>query len=276
MARALLWRDLGLCGDPHSQRLREAACLLIRYHTRPLHMLEGENPAARAMKLASSGEMAPAFTLNALCLLAEADVRGRISRDREALLDAVALARELAGEAGCLDGPRPFGSTHTARMLFKGASVWPEQALFDDRWGEVVLLCGLPGTGKDTWIRANCPGMPVVSLDDCRRELGVKPTEEQGPVVRLARERALALLRDRTPFVWNATSLTGLRSKWVELFERYGARVRIVFLETGWEENLRRNGSRAAFVPKDVIGGMLDRLEPPERWEADRVEWLCT
>ena len=94
--------------------------------------------------------------------------------------------------------------------------------------------------------------------------------------VQLARERALALLRDRTPFVWNATSLTGLRSKWVELFERYGARVRIVFLETGWEENLRRNGSRAAVVPEDVIGGMLDRLEPPERWEADRVEWLCT
>ena len=47
-------------------------------------------------------------------------------------------------------------------------------------------------------------------------------------------------------------------------------------LETGWEENLRRNGSRAAVVPEDVIGGMLDRLEPPERWEADRVEWLCT
>ena len=30
MARPFLWLDLGLCGTPEKQRLREAVCLLIR------------------------------------------------------------------------------------------------------------------------------------------------------------------------------------------------------------------------------------------------------
>lgn len=174
-----------------------------------------------------------------------------------------------------MDGPYPFCSAHTQRVLLRGGSVWRDQALYDDTWGEVTLMCGLPGTGKDAWIRANRPGQPVVSLDDLRLDLDVPPTENQGRVVQAARERAKALLRERQPFVWNATSLTSLRGQQVDLFERYGARVRIVFLETEWEENLRRNADRPGAVPEDVIDRMLQRLEPPGRGEAQAVEWLC-
>ena len=159
--------------------------------------------------------------------------------------------------------------------LFKGGSVWRDQALFDDSWGEVILMCGLPGTGKDAWIRAKCPGLPVVSLDDVRLELDVTPTQSQGQVVHAARERARALLRQRQPFVWNATSLTARRGQQVALFEQYHARVRIVFLETEWRENLRRNADRPDAVPEGTLFGMLERLEPPERWEAQSVEWHC-
>ena len=146
----------------------------------------------------------------------------------------------------------------------------------------MVLLCGLPGTGKDTWIRENCPGMPVVSLDEIRREMKVSPAESQGPVAVEARERARAYLRARQPFVWNATSLTPeLRRKSVELFEAYQASVRIVFLETGWEEGLRRNRERgkedpAKMVPEGRIEAMLERMTPPERFEAQQVEWRIT
>ena len=94
-------------------------------------------------------------------------------------------------------------------------------------------------------------------------------------VVQAAKEQAREYLRRRQPFAWNATSLTPLtRDALVALFEGYGARVRIVYLETGWDENLRRNTSRPARVPEDVIGRMLDRLEPPLPWEAREVEWV--
>lgn len=276
IARGLLWRDFGFCGDPKKQRFREAVCLLIRYHTQPLHLIEGKNPAVRAMKLAANGELAPDFTLEALCLLSEADARGRVAPDIPKLLDTIALSRELARENDCLNGPYAFTSARTQRALFSGVQVWRDQELFDDTWGEVILMCGLPGTGKDTWIRKNHPDWPTVCLDDIRREMGVKPGDNQGRVAQAAKEKAKGYLRSRKPFIWNATSLTSLRAQQIDLFESYHARARIVYLETEWEENLRRNAGRADAVPQSVIENMLEKLEPPERWEAQQIEWICT
>ena len=227
------------------------------------------------LRLAANGELAPGFTLRSLCLLAEADVLGRIAPDNPELLEGIELARELAGEEGCLDGPYPFRSVRTQRLLFEGGSLWKDQVLYDDTWGEVILMCGLPGTGKDTWISATHPDLPVVSLDGLRLELNVDPADRQGPVVRMARERARQLLRARRPFIWNATSLTSLRQNQLDLFHRYRARVRIVYLETPWSENLRRNADRRDAVPLNVLDHMLSRLEPPERFEAQSVDWLC-
>ena len=42
--------------------------------------------------------------------------------------------------------------------------MWKAQELYDDTWGEVILMCGLPGTGKDHWIRSHCPSLPTVWL----------------------------------------------------------------------------------------------------------------
>ena len=154
--------------------------------------------------------------------------------------------------------------------------MWPGQTLFDDAWGEVILVCGLPGTGKDTWIARNHPELPMVSLDDLRVSMGISPTASQGPVVQAGQEKCREYLRAHQPFVYNATNLTpSIRAGLVQLFEEYGAAVRIVFLETGWEEQLRRNRSRAAAVPETVIGQLLDRLSPPEGHEARHVEYVC-
>ena len=275
LARKLLWQDFGMCGEREAQRFREAVCLMIRYHTRPQHLIEREDASTMLLRLAANGELAPDFTLDALCLLAQADVLGRVASDNPEFLDRIELARELVREEGCLDGPYPFRSVRAQHVLLNGGRVWKDQALYDDTWGEVTLMCGLPGTGKDAWIRANCPGSPVVSLDDLRLEMDVAPTDDQGQVVQAARERAKALLRERRPFVWNATSLTSLRGQQVELFERYHARVRLVYLETEWDENLRRNAERPDAVPEEVIDRMLARLELPERFEAQAVEWVC-
>lgn len=66
-----------------------------------------------------------------------------------------------------------------------------------------------------------------------------------------------------------------MRSKLIGLFEDYNAAVRIVYLETGWAENLRRNANRADAVPEHVVEDMLGKLIPPHRWEAQYVEWHC-
>ena len=87
-------------------------------------------------------------------------------------------------------------------------------------------------------------------------------------------EAAKELLRKKQPFIWNATNITSkMRGALISLFEDYGASVKTVFLETEWEEQLRRNAEREACVPVSAIERMLGKLELPERFESERVVW---
>ena len=137
-------------------------------------------------------------------------------------------------------------------------------------------MSGLPGTGKDEWIKNYLQGLPVVSPDAIRKELGVKPTDPQGRVFSAAFARAKEHLRNKTEFVWNATDLTeNTRAKIVDLIERYGARARIVYLETGRDERIKRNAKRAGAVPEKAVDKMTEKTVPPLPFEAQTVEWIC-
>lgn len=66
-----------------------------------------------------------------------------------------------------------------------------------------------------------------------------------------------------------------VRAKQIKLFTQYRASTRIVYLETDWEEQLRRNASRPDAVPEQAICHMMEELVLPEVKEAHRVEWIC-
>ena len=130
---------------------------------------------------------------------------------------------------------------------------------------------------SEHFIEKNFADMPVVSLDAIRKKLKIDPTDAQGEVIAVAQEKAKEYLRKKQPFVWNATNLTAqTRGKQIDLFERYDARVRTIFLETEWTENLTRNSSRLNPVPTVEIEKMLSKLETPEVKECQAVEWLIT
>lgn len=279
MARQFLWQDMGLCGTPEKQQLRETICNLIRYHSFPPHAIDDPDGKRKLLAIAANGQNCPMFTIELLCVLCEADALGREcadEQDRMHMAEQVQLCREFAKEIGCYIGPFQFPSPHTRYSYLAGKDITPEVELYDDTWGEVILISGLPGTGKDTWIQENRPDLPMISLDEIRREIKTSPTDNQSKIVEIARERARELLRKKQSFVWNATNLSPMvRGKQIKLFTQYHASVRIVYLETEWTEQLRRNSERAETVPEQAICHMMEELVLAQAKEAQRVEWIC-
>lgn len=277
MARELLWKQYGLAGTQEAMNFRETICSLIRYHGFPPHVMDDENALAKMYRISSIGLLgATDFTMELLYRLANADMMGRQCADMETCLTAVECFRDFADDEDILYCPPAFGIDRYSENKFlnfrTGDCKTP--GLFDDTWGEVIMVAGLPGTGKDTFIAKNFKDYPVISLDDIRKEFGLKPGDtKNGEVIQTAKERAKELLRSRTPFVWNATNITRLRLQTIELFETYKARVKMIYLETTPEEQKRRNHNRDAVVSGEVIDKMISKLVLPEYFEAQTVEW---
>lgn len=269
IARQLLWSESGW-GSPVPFEVRERIVALVRLHGLPLWFLD-KNDLDRTLFAASYRT-----PLDQLALLAEADARGRTCADKTELIDRIDLFRETCRSHGCLDRPRPFPSDHSRVRYFRGLQQDPGYEAWDDTWGEVVLLSGLPGAGKDTWLREHLSDLPIVSLDAIRRAERIDPEKPQGRVVSVAKEQARGFLRRRQPFAWNATNLTRrLRDPLVGLFLGYGARVRIVYLDAPLDAVLRRNRERPEPVPEDVVAHLASQLDLPDLTEAHRVEHAC-
>lgn len=244
---------------------------MVRVHGLPLHLLDEPDPQRVVIGVSQ------VVRLDLLAMLAEADVAGRRSRDQQELLTRVELFRELARENRCYTSPRPFASEHTRFLYFQGRQLDPDCEAHDDTRLEVILMSGLPATGKDHWIGKHAADWPVVSLDTIRSDLGILPADNQGAVVTAAREKARGYLRRSEPFVWNATNTTRpMRAQLVSLFHQYRARIRIVYAETGWEELLRRNRRRSDRVPQEVVTKLARRLDVPDVREGHRVEYIVS
>ena len=274
--RSFLWIECGLSGEYEAMNFRETVCTLIRYHSLPAYAILRDDGVRALIKAASAGTVLPDFSTELLMMLSEADARGRKCADHDDYLERVLFSGELARETGCFFGPYRFANPYTGFAYMQGRNVVPYAELYDDTWGEVIIMSGLPGTGKDTFIKSNFADLPMISLDDIRKELKISPTEPQGRVADEARKRARELLRNKTPFVWNATNITPMtRSRIIDLVSSYGAASKIVYLETGWEELLARNDGRKEAVPPVEIMKMLGKLTPPETFEGHCVEWKC-
>ena len=104
----------------------------------------------------------------------------------------------------------------------------------------------------------------------------IKPTENQGEIYNIAKETAKSHLREKRLFVWNATNITKMiRDKQIKLFHQYNTKVRVIFLETSYDEMLKRNNKRKRYVSEKVINEMLEKLEIVEDFEANAIEWIC-
>ena len=164
-ARTILWEDLLPVAFLENFYLREQIVALVHHHPLPLHFLNMADPRREAITVSQVAR------LDWLAMLAEADAVGRHAADRTELRERVDFFRELAQENQCYTEPRRFASPHTRVLYFHGRDLDPDLEGYDDTRMEVIVMCGLPGAGKDRWIADNAAGWPVVSLDAIRRDL---------------------------------------------------------------------------------------------------------
>lgn len=252
--------------------VREAICRLINVHQVPFFALEtsrrGVTPEYTVRELSWQVD------IRLLAMLAEADIRGRICPEPQRVLDAIELFRELAREDGCYGQRRAFADDHTRVKYFRGADVHPDYALYQEPGSRVIVMSGLPASGKNTWVDRHHPRLPVVSFDDARQALGLRHGKNEGQVGDYAEERARELLRRHEPFVWNATHLSKLmREKTLNLLYQYHAQVELVYLEQPRRELLRRNGQRDTSLSNKKLQAMLWNWEIALPQEAHAVRY---
>lgn len=289
-ARRWLWS----AGVPFG--LRERICRLVRHHMEPFYAVagnrQGDSPEYVVRTL--SWELG----LRDIAALAEADARGRICADMDDSVAAVELFREVARDVGCYDvrvalpadrGMRvadadpcydvraeyPYADAHT-RLVYcrRRGAISLDYPFFAPPGSRVVVMSGMPASGKNTWIAQHVPDLPVVSFDDAVAELDLTHGRNTGAAAHLVTDRARALLRERQDFVWNATHLSSrIRARTLDLLYAYDAHVEIVYLESPEPVIKHRNTHRDTTLSNAALDQMLRRWEVPVPAEAHQVRY---
>ena len=139
----------------------------------------------------------------------------------------------------------------------------------------IVVLVGLPGSGKSTYIhRAGGGGL---SSDDIRVALVDDATDQSiheavFQTLRYLLRQRLALRRPVTYI--DATNLTRQeRSPYIGIGKSYGCDVEAVFFDVPLATCLERNSRRHRIVPEEAMFKLAGKLEPPSLAEGfSRIE----
>ncbi|MHA4740680.1 AAA family ATPase [Dyadobacter sp. MSC1_007] len=251
---------------------REQIVGLVRHHGLPLWVFHKPDPQKALLQ--ASFEV----NTNLVAILAKADVLGRICSDQQDLLDRISFFEEYCKEQRCAGQSYPFTTDLSRFHYFHAEAASVDYLPFDDTTCQVTLMSGLPGMGKDSYIREHLHGLPVISLDKIRLAHKIKPddTSANGWVAQQAKEQARVYLRAKNDFVWNATNISKqMRSQLIDLFASYRARVRIVYVEQPYKQWKLQNGSREEMVPTKVLERMLAKWEVPKLHEAHSLIYVA-
>ncbi|MEJ7608879.1 MAG: acyl-CoA dehydrogenase family protein, partial [Bryobacteraceae bacterium] len=141
----------------------------------------------------------------------------------------------------------------------------------------LVVLVGLPGSGKSTW--AEQQGCAVLSSDAVRHLLIDDATDqtihrETFGVVRYLLRRRLELQRPLT--IVDATNLTRAeRRPYIRIGQSYGCQVEAMYFQVALEVCKKRNELRQRVVPATALDSMAMKLVPPEVSEGFDYVTVC-
>lgn len=271
----IAWQGLIDAGcDPLLARQVHA---LVFWHMRPSHMADFD-PDKLLDRIVRFDAESAGGSWRELMALTRSDQDGRIAldgRDKHITLDALEIGLEDASRhlgVDIMEGGLPFLSAASRLRVLRSGAKDIFFAPQEPKGSCVTLMSGLPGSGKDSWLLLNKPGLPVVSMDDIRDRLKITASDNQGPVLQAAIEEARTYLRAGTDFAWNATCLSRItREKVTRLALDYDARIKAVSIDIPFDSVLQRNRGRTNPVPDAVLRKMAMKREPVMADEAHEI-----
>ncbi len=264
--RILLWKE----NVPFE--IRENICNIINHHQVPFFVFNHsfKEPTYLVHELSLQ---AP---LHLLMTVAKADMQGRFFVEKQKSLDDIELAMELALEENCFYNPKTFPDSITKMKYFQSeGKIDPRFPFYDHTKSKVIVLSGLPASGKNTWVsQNNQENLPILSFDDAKAQLGLQENDNVGKAVHMVIDQAKDLLRNEKNFIWNATHLSRqMRQKTIDLLLNYKAEVHLIYLEAPEEEIKKRNSQRDTTLTNKKIDEMLLKWEVPTSLESHYISY---
>jgi predicted kinase len=148
--------------------------------------------------------------------------------------------------------------------------------VYRSEYSHLVVLCGLSGVGKSTFIQKNYPDYEVVSLDNLRDEMSkIRSNKKNDIVLHKAKDILKVLLAKKKNIVWDATNYRkDFRKIPIRFGYDYGAFVELITLIEPISKIKAQNKERKHVVPEDVIDNQIDKFELPEIEEAHVVRFI--
>lgn len=136
---------------------------------------------------------------------------------------------------------------------------------------EVLMLVGVPGSGKSTYANEMAEqGWHVISSDAIRAELSNEEDQSQNSLVfDILREQVFQALSAGEDVIVDACNINRkARKSIIHVAKRVkGTEIRAMVFNVFPEVCKERNHSRARKVPEEVIDKMIAKFEVPCRWE---------
>ncbi|MEN8907702.1 MAG: ATP-binding protein [Clostridiales bacterium] len=250
-----------------SLEIREKIVKLVRYYDLPLSIMKLSDPQKEILKV---NQM---IRLDHLSLLTKAYVMSKTNINNKVSLDKIDYFKNLCIENECYDKTFEFKNNFSRFMYFFKDGYLPTFEVSDNTKFEVIMIVGLPLSGKDTFIRKTLKDYQVVSLDLSKEELSYYNKDNfQGKSLQNAKEKAREYMRDRISFVWNSTNINkNFRNQLIKFFTDYGAITKIYYIETSYQELLKRTSENEKHITERQINQYIDKLELPDFTDAHSV-----
>lgn len=270
IARVLLWKE--------DIFVREMICSIVRYHMEPLRIFESKNWLSKMIEIGTR------IPWKFLYYVKMADLLGSVQNGINTLnqdLMKMDLIKTSAKALNIWDRTSTRNDLQPLVKYFNDRSIFPWKVDCDGKRPVAVIMIGLPGAGKNTWIENNLnqyPDAVQISRDDIRVELGFcKPGEkylgtndEEEKVTEIYNAKLYDAIKNKKNIILNNVHLKKkYRESAVNIIRKAGYFIEYVYVEAPTIEDnyYRRDGQ----ITPERIKIMALSFEWPDTNEYDKL-----